>query len=602
MKKIGLILMMLFLLYGVANAATRITVTKDTSGTMSHVTAYQTESGKTVFSVDATGNVTMYASKYQSDKFKVITSFVEEMASYGSGASTWIITNNQVLSGTSYSVPANVSIHVMTGASLYSSSGSGTTINFYGPVSAGTFCWLNSAQNSTGVTAVFHDGSMKDVSLEWWGGGVNASAGSNNVALERAKATNLPIILTGGTYNFSTNQVLTNVPLLKGIPGRTVLKATDAVTGTFFTVNTSSHTSTGSNYQSIIDGVGIEGFSTTGVTGIQIASSISGNILLRNVEVYGFTTGLHVNDVVNLKTENCIFAKNGSNVIAASAAAYPTMVRFTNTQFRESSGTSGSGRGLYITHGYNIVADGCVFESNDKEGLYIATVTGYRTSFFTTNHWFENNQASESAVTTFYHAYISSNSGYGYTEFKAEKGIWSLDATTTPKLAHLNYVQNFQINEDFSSGGLPDNILRFANVSSGKLKISYSNGAWKDLIVDDGTNVIDVDSNIWTEAIANSQAPSVVYGNHFESSTTPWVVLSNFAGGYQGKKVDVHFWLTGNTVDFTGSTVGTTSYLLGNSGVSWYPNAGDWMECSGVSGAYVGKTLIWNCIIHDMTP
>lgn len=42
-------------------ASTRITVTKDTEGTMSHVTNYVTESGQSVFSVDDAGAVTFWA-------------------------------------------------------------------------------------------------------------------------------------------------------------------------------------------------------------------------------------------------------------------------------------------------------------------------------------------------------------------------------------------------------------------------------------------------------------------------------------------------------------------------------------------------------------
>ena len=89
----------------------------------------------------------------------------------GGGVTSWHLLGDEVvfsgasnLSGTSISYP--YSIRVMAGASLYSSSGSGTIVNFHGPVDAGTFAWLNYSKNSTGVTPIFHNNIT--VHPEWF--------------------------------------------------------------------------------------------------------------------------------------------------------------------------------------------------------------------------------------------------------------------------------------------------------------------------------------------------------------------------------------------------------------------------------------------------
>lgn len=65
MKKYGFILglMALFCCSSFSFAVERTTVTKDSAGTMSHVTAYITEAGQTVWQIMADGSVSMYVTQ-----------------------------------------------------------------------------------------------------------------------------------------------------------------------------------------------------------------------------------------------------------------------------------------------------------------------------------------------------------------------------------------------------------------------------------------------------------------------------------------------------------------------------------------------------------
>ena len=64
MKRIILTLIAVVCFCPMALAVERTTVTKDSSGTMSHVSAYVTEGGVTVFQVMADGSVSVYATTY----------------------------------------------------------------------------------------------------------------------------------------------------------------------------------------------------------------------------------------------------------------------------------------------------------------------------------------------------------------------------------------------------------------------------------------------------------------------------------------------------------------------------------------------------------
>jgi hypothetical protein len=67
-KKIALTILAFLILFGTAFSAERTTVTKDSAGTMSHVTAYVTESGITVWEVTPAG-VSVYATTYNNIGF-----------------------------------------------------------------------------------------------------------------------------------------------------------------------------------------------------------------------------------------------------------------------------------------------------------------------------------------------------------------------------------------------------------------------------------------------------------------------------------------------------------------------------------------------------
>lgn len=104
------------------------------------------------------------------------------------------------LSGTSVSVPTSVALDIKSGASFYSSSGSGTTLNFHGPFDASLIACFNSADNATGVTPVFHPGSVEKASVEWFGTNGSTDQNAINKAVYSVKDIQAPVALLAKNY------------------------------------------------------------------------------------------------------------------------------------------------------------------------------------------------------------------------------------------------------------------------------------------------------------------------------------------------------------------------------------------------------------------
>ncbi len=396
----------------------------------------------------------------------------------------------------------------------------------------------------------------------------------DTAAFTSAFAMHQIVFAPAGIYKFDSNLVLTDVPLLMGVPGRTILRPSALVSGIFLSVNTTIRTDTSYYYPSILQGIDIDGSLTTNVTGLKIGTSgISAQIFLNEVEGYGFKVGLHVADVVHFKADKCNFSKNGSNKIDAFNAFLPTVADFKSTTFILSSVTLGTGIGLDITHGLNIIVDGCIIENNDKEGLKAVIGNNQIANISVSGGgWFEANQASEGTPSNFYHIYLDGTSGgaTGKIDFKIDKTNMSLSAGS-PKGIYATSTFIFDIGEMFISSGAQSGSFNFVN-SFGKIKFPYYWGNPNYFIIKDAASIIDVSENVYFQTIPNGTViPNLNGGVSFLTANAALTTINDFSMSI-GQRVNVYIRDANTIIDFTGTN------LKGNAGADWSPVSGDWME------------------------
>ena len=152
-------------------------------------------------------------------------------------------------------------------------------------------------------------------------------------------------------------------------------------------------------------GLKLDGDATTGATGIldgENAGDLSAAICLEDVDIRNFegasSIGLDVRNVVNARFTRVYAGRNGTNLRVLgddAGATLPTTVLFNNCQFREArSSTGGTGRGVVLTRGYQVVFRDVLIEANEREGLY--SVTGATDNVVMCgleDCWIEDNQA-----------------------------------------------------------------------------------------------------------------------------------------------------------------------------------------------------------------
>ena len=123
MKKVNIILVMsiLFILFTAQAwaAVTRTMVSKDPAGTVSHVTAYVTESGQTVFVIDATTGISIFAHRIDVIDLHAPTSGVSQATSSTSGyiaiyGSSVTLAGTPTISGASLANSPNIPCGVET--------------------------------------------------------------------------------------------------------------------------------------------------------------------------------------------------------------------------------------------------------------------------------------------------------------------------------------------------------------------------------------------------------------------------------------------------------------------------------------------------------
>ncbi|RJR36932.1 MAG: hypothetical protein C4576_23320 [Desulfobacteraceae bacterium] len=128
------------------------------------------------------------------DGFAGVTDFASTVSAAGNGNTTWILMNNQALSGASYSLPA--SLMPISGASLYRSGGV-AQVYFNAPVyDPGLVEWISVSS----VSAYFTANSY--VRPDWWKQNTTPGTTDMSDAIMAAIRTGKHVVFSGTTYAY----------------------------------------------------------------------------------------------------------------------------------------------------------------------------------------------------------------------------------------------------------------------------------------------------------------------------------------------------------------------------------------------------------------
>jgi hypothetical protein len=212
------------------------------------------------------------------------------------------------------------------------------------------------------------------------------------------------LFINPGTLKTTSAQTWDQQVSVYGVPGRSYIKPSSAVTTIALTINNTAETGAGTSAQTLIHGLSLDGSSTSGTTGVKIGTTgTTSFVSLHTCDIKGFTgasaKGLYIADAVLTNFTNCDISRNSRNVhIAGSTSAFPTTIDFTSCRFYLASVDNG----VHIVNGDGISFNGkCVFEANKQEGLKIAPTTNlYVTKCVVDGGWFENNWFGDGAQNT----------------------------------------------------------------------------------------------------------------------------------------------------------------------------------------------------------
>jgi hypothetical protein len=427
-------------------------------------------------------------------------------------------------------------------------------------------------------------GDIVDVAQAYGDGSPSSAALSN--ALSAIGNKRSPIFLSEGIWTIDTNLTFTNIPLILGIPGKTILQPSSNVTGTFCTITTSNNTDSGYPYPCKVYGLTLKGNSTTAVGMLIGGTGVSAQIYADEIEIYGFSAtnavGLKIADVVmfNGNRINCAKDNYIGCLVDASDTALPTMVSFRDSNFRESNNI-----GFNIVDGYQVKFDNCVFESNDAEGLKADTGASENILFLTLNGcWFENNYNGHVSQTSNYSLVADGASGASTCSVQLRDTYFNGSAATEKSISFIS-VTDFVL-DNVRCSNVTDT-MSFAS-SIGKIINHPHNAITLPTVgIVSGTSRVRVeDNNTFGGFVDKDATPDVSLAVNFVTLNSGATTITNLDNGYDGQHIRVFIGDGFTTIDFTGTA------LKGNAGVDWSPSPGDWMDC-----VFYGAT--WICAVHD---
>ena len=335
----------------------------DTSASVTrkvNLTNALTAGGQSIFQV---AGITNFIASSGGTIWLVTDDFVGAVTAAGTDDTTLLITTAQTLSGSSVSVPANVTTKFVQGGSIQGN----VTVNFHGPVIAGK----HQIFIGDSITPVFHENSVHEVYPEWWGGKAdgttnNTTAFSNMVS---DSGTTVPMKLGIGTYLFSGTSTMVNLSgtsgTMIGSGPASILKIAD---------------STDPNYGIYIDGSG-PGFHLSNFTlDLNRANQSIGN---------GY--GIYVRNTsdVNIERLKIINARQAGIWVTAESDENTRHVRIVNNYFDNIGLLSA----IAIDGGSEILIDGNFIQNNvSATAIDIEASTGV-TGVAVTNNVIRNSYA-----------------------------------------------------------------------------------------------------------------------------------------------------------------------------------------------------------------
>lgn len=519
------------------------------------------------------------------DSFGGLAAAVATWNADGSDVTLQVTTSQTSLSA-NLTLNSNISLIVLKEGLIPIDAGKTLTIN--GPFEAG----LYQVFSGTGSVS-FGIGAVKEVYPQWKGA-IGDDSTDNYAALNWAFSHALPVHIPDGTYRYATALTTTDVPLLTGVPGKTILKPTSAVASPALTINNTAQAVIGNmGHISTISGITLDGQLTTGArTGMQIGGNARTNrVFLDHTEIYEFDTagsyGLHIRNGIDVRGSQSLISRNYINLLVDGASAsFPTTVSFDEVSFREAESI-----GVKIVHGYAVSFMGCLFESNKAEGLYIqpgAAETALSV-LLDNNCWFENNYAGHGSQTLNY-SLIADGSAAGSTINLAIKNSYFNSSAAAERAIKLDKVTE----------GTIDNI-RIASVANhltitGGSSVSVKNWPQNAIAFNIVASITSSDKVMFDESIGRVQiaftdgdtTPSISKSNTFSTGNTGPTTITDFDDGYVGKVFKMKFSDNVTVIDFTGTN------LKGNGGVDWSPSNDDWMGCVKIGGN-------WYCSCHPQT-
>jgi hypothetical protein len=199
--------------------------------------------------------------------------------------------------------------------------------------------------------------------------GVGDGAADDTEALNSAFAQDGAIVfIPPGTYRVSRNLA---IPACYSIVGggrtNTILKPTRAVSEL---LKLSAATL-------LVDGFGIDGSDTSLATGIvfgdQSTAERFGGVV-RNLQILQFDgIGMRLGDTLASLFEAVRVARCGTGMLVKPfTGGFPTATTFVRCEWS----LSPTGPGVEINDGTNLVFDGCIFQSNAREGVRVDTTSG----------------------------------------------------------------------------------------------------------------------------------------------------------------------------------------------------------------------------------
>ncbi len=426
--------------------------------------------------------------------------------------------------------------------------------------------------------------NRNSVYLEWFGGGPLKTATENDAALDLAKLEYLPIYISPGTWQFASSHTLTDVPLIYGVPGFSILKPTSAVTTTGFIFNNGTTltepTIVGYNQPTRIYGLNFNGTAATSATGIEVGSTgTSANTIMDSCQIYGFNIGLNLGDIVNCLVENTVVSKCGTGiVIDATDTNLPTTTTIRKCRIGESDGV---GISILSTH-YTSILD-TILESNGEEAINAATSATKDVYMVNIEKcWIEDSYSGDAGQASEYDIVADGSAGSTLTMVIRDT-YFNSDA----KSINFNTVNDFvfdNIRPRNAAGTVSINTAGQGHI----VNWPHNNFDLRSCVVIDDALKVRVDQGYDFVAFSDGDAtPNIDLATRFVTANTNPTTITDLDGGYDGQQVIIMFSDTNTTIDFTGTN------LHGNGGADWTPAVYDSMTCTKYG------TTHWLCDISD---